>query len=166
MSVRARETTPSFNGSVYAIAHRGGVTYVGGEFTGATSAGRTYPRLRLAAFDSRSGALLPWAPAADDTVRALVATDDSVYAAGDFHRVDGLVRDSLARLHPGTGAVRSFRHDLTGTAYTLATGNVVTVEPGVYVPDAFGVRIEDLVVVGDDGPEVLSGFPKELTTVE
>ena len=48
---------------------------------------------------------------------------------------------------------------------TLTAGNVVTVEPGVYVPDAFGVRIEDLVVVGDDGPEVLSGFPKELTTV-
>jgi Xaa-Pro aminopeptidase len=49
---------------------------------------------------------------------------------------------------------------------TLAAGNVVTVEPGVYVPEAFGVRIEDLVVVGNDGPEVLSGFPKELTTVE
>jgi Xaa-Pro aminopeptidase len=49
---------------------------------------------------------------------------------------------------------------------TLAAGNVVTVEPGVYLPDAFGVRIEDLVVVGDDGPEILSGFPKELTTVE
>jgi Xaa-Pro aminopeptidase len=40
------------------------------------------------------------------------------------------------------------------------------VEPGVYVPDEFGVRIEDLVVVGDEGPEVLSGFPKELTTVD
>jgi Xaa-Pro aminopeptidase len=49
---------------------------------------------------------------------------------------------------------------------TLAAGNVVTVEPGVYVPGEFGVRIEDLVVVGDDGPEVLTGFPKELTTVE
>jgi Xaa-Pro aminopeptidase len=49
---------------------------------------------------------------------------------------------------------------------TLTAGNVVTVEPGVYLPDAFGVRIEDLVVVRDDGPEILSGFPKELTTVE
>jgi Xaa-Pro aminopeptidase len=49
---------------------------------------------------------------------------------------------------------------------TLSAGNVVTVEPGVYVPGEFGVRIEDLVVVGDDGPEILSGFPKELTTVE
>ena len=49
---------------------------------------------------------------------------------------------------------------------TLAAGNVVTVEPGVYLPGSFGVRVEDLVIVTDDGPEVLSGFPKELTEVE
>ena len=44
----------------------------------------------------------------------------------------------------------------------LRPGNVVTVEPGVYVPGEFGVRIEDLVVVDDDGCEVLSRFPKQL----
>ena len=44
----------------------------------------------------------------------------------------------------------------------LAAGNVVTVEPGVYLPGELGVRIEDLVVVRDGGPEVLTGFPKDL----
>ncbi|MGC9530108.1 MAG: M24 family metallopeptidase [Candidatus Bipolaricaulaceae bacterium] len=43
----------------------------------------------------------------------------------------------------------------------LEDGMVVTVEPGVYLPGQFGVRIEDLVVVRPDGCEILSGFPKE-----
>jgi Xaa-Pro aminopeptidase len=48
----------------------------------------------------------------------------------------------------------------------LREGNVVTVEPGVYVPGELGVRIEDLVVVEADGPRILSGLSKELTLVE
>jgi Xaa-Pro aminopeptidase len=42
----------------------------------------------------------------------------------------------------------------------LREGMVVTIEPGIYLPGRFGVRIEDLVVVRADGAEVLSGARK------
>lgn len=48
------------------------------------------------------------------------------------------------------------------SADVLAVGNVVTVEPGLYVPGVGGCRIEDLVVVTDGGCEILTGFTKEL----
>jgi Xaa-Pro aminopeptidase len=48
----------------------------------------------------------------------------------------------------------------------LAAGNVVTVEPGIYLPGELGVRIEDLVVVRDGAPQVLSAFTKELLTLD
>lgn len=47
----------------------------------------------------------------------------------------------------------------------LRSGQIVTVEPGVYLPGRFGVRIEDLVVVGDDGARVLTGLSKDLTVI-
>ncbi|MEK6756961.1 MAG: Xaa-Pro peptidase family protein [Bacteroidota bacterium] len=44
----------------------------------------------------------------------------------------------------------------------LQDGNVVTIEPGIYVPGVGGVRIEDDVVIRDNHPEVLTKSPKEL----
>ncbi len=44
---------------------------------------------------------------------------------------------------------------------TLETGMVATVEPGIYLTGVGGVRIEDDVIVGDDGCEVITAFPKE-----
>jgi Xaa-Pro aminopeptidase len=54
----------------------------------------------------------------------------------------------------------------TASDEPLRAGNVVTVEPGVYIPERLGVRIEDLAVVSDNGAERLTSLPKELTTVE
>jgi Xaa-Pro aminopeptidase len=48
---------------------------------------------------------------------------------------------------------------------TLVAGNVVSVEPGVYLPGDLGVRIEDLVVVTEGGCDILTGLPKDLRVV-
>lgn len=47
----------------------------------------------------------------------------------------------------------------------LLAGMVFTVEPGIYVPSVGGVRIEDDVLVTQDGVEILTSFPKQLTVI-
>lgn len=47
----------------------------------------------------------------------------------------------------------------------LKPGMVVTIEPGVYLPDWGGVRIEDDVLVTPDGAQVLTGVPRDLDSV-
>ena len=48
------------------------------------------------------------------------------------------------------------------SADVLAVGNLVTVEPGVYRPGKWGIRIEDQVVVTASGHEILTGYTKDL----
>ena len=50
----------------------------------------------------------------------------------------------------------------TKSGYTLHTGNVVTVEPGIYLPGECGVRIEDMALITEDGARNLTNCPKEL----
>jgi len=84
---------------------------------------------------------------------------DIISAAGHAeHFGHGLGHGVGLAVHEGP------RLAMTSTA-TLRAGNVVTVEPGVYVPRSHGVRIEDLVVVAPDGPRVLTPVPKGLTVV-
>lgn len=51
---------------------------------------------------------------------------------------------------------------ITSTSTTvLDVGMVFSIEPGIYLPGRFGIRLEDIVILRDDGPEVLSGLPRD-----
>ncbi|MBX9454621.1 MAG: aminopeptidase P family protein [Rhizobium sp.] len=47
----------------------------------------------------------------------------------------------------------------------LEEGMVFSIEPGIYLPGRFGIRLEEIVILREDGPEILSGLPRELHTV-
>jgi Xaa-Pro aminopeptidase len=95
--------------------------------------------------------------------------------------VTGVAADAAARdVIEGSAFAGAFGHGLghgigldvheaprlsTESPDTLAPGNVVTVEPGVYLPGRFGIRIEDDVIVTADGIENPVRFTKELVTV-
>jgi Xaa-Pro aminopeptidase len=55
---------------------------------------------------------------------------------------------------------------VAGNATPLASGNVFSVEPGIYLPGRFGLRVEDIVVATPDGPERLNQAPRDLAVVE
>lgn len=53
---------------------------------------------------------------------------------------------------------------LTATSEMLLDeGMVFSIEPGIYLPERFGIRLEEIVVLRADGPEILSGLPRDLT---
>ncbi len=55
---------------------------------------------------------------------------------------------------------------ITSTSETiLKPGMVFSIEPGIYIPDKFGVRLEEIVILRDDGPEILSKIPRELKVI-
>jgi Xaa-Pro aminopeptidase len=53
----------------------------------------------------------------------------------------------------------------TQSEHVLRKGMVVTIEPGVYIPHLWGVRIEDMVLVKENGCEVLTRMPKDFTVL-
>ena len=87
--------------------------------------------------------------------------------------VDKAARDTIAAAGYGDYFVHRTGHGMglegheppwiTATSdTTLAPGMVFSIEPGIYLPGRFGIRLEEIVVLHDDGPEILSGLPREL----
>jgi Xaa-Pro aminopeptidase len=112
----------------------------------------------------------------DTVLRAQQAALEAVRPGAEGRAVDAVARDLIGAAghgeHFGHGlghGVGLDVHEAPRLARTaegrLAAGNVVTVEPGIYVPGRGGARIEDLVVVTAEGREVLSSTTKELVTV-
>jgi Xaa-Pro aminopeptidase len=108
----------------------------------------------------------------DLVARAQLAGIEAVAPGRHGAEVDGAARDVIA----AAGHADRFGHGLGHgvgldiheaprlhriSEDTLAPGDVVTVEPGVYLPGHGGVRIEDCVLVTDSGAEVLGSAPKD-----
>jgi len=104
-----------------------------------------------------------------------------------YERLLKVQRDCIARVKPGVtlekidafahrciGASMVHRvghslgievHDVQPRPWTLQSGNVVTIEPGTYHKGRFGIRIEDDVLVANNGPAMLTRSSKELVVI-
>ncbi|MBK8756846.1 MAG: PKD domain-containing protein [Actinomycetales bacterium] len=131
---------PQVNGRIRAIAATNTTVYAGGNITSVGSTTRT----KFAAFNAADGALLPWAPTADNEVWSMVLTPDGskVVAGGQFPNANGAVANGMAAFDPvsGTrvtwlanntikdatnGAITSLKTDGTyiyGSGYSYGTG--------------------------------------------
>jgi Xaa-Pro aminopeptidase len=113
-----------------------------------------------------------------EEIYAITLRAQEAALAGLRPGLSGVAGDALAReVIAAAGHAAHFGHGLghgvgldiheaprlgpLSTTAALEAGMVVTVEPGIYLPDRGGVRIEDLVVLTENGVELLSQAPKE-----
>ena len=106
-------------------------------------------------------------------LRAQLAGLDALKSGMICKDVDKISRDVIAEagygerfghgLGHGVGVeIHEFPYLNPRCDAVLQPGNIVTVEPGIYIPDFCGVRIEDMALITNDGCENLTRYPKEL----
>lgn len=113
------------------------------------------------------------AEVADVVMQAVDEAIDSIEPGKTCEEIDAVARQVLARHGLDKYFIHSLGHGVgievheeprvsPGSKKKLREGMVITVEPGVYIPGQFGVRIEELVVVTKKGARRITRFPSRL----
>lgn len=108
--------------------------------------------------------------------RANEAGRAAVHPGARFCDIDKAARDVIAEAGYGEYFTHRLGHQIGLDEHEpgdvssvhdeeVQVGMCFSIEPGIYLPGEFGVRIEDLVCVTDDGCEVLNSYPRELTVL-
>ena len=109
-----------------------------------------------------------------EVVREANLAGEAAVAPGvPLREIDKAARDVIERAGYGEYFTHRLGHqiglldhepgDVSSTDELLAApGMCFSIEPGIYLPDRMGVRIEDLVIVTEDGCEVLNAYPKDM----
>jgi Xaa-Pro aminopeptidase len=115
-----------------------------------------------------------------DAYAALVAAQEAGVQAARVgtacERIDAAARRVLADAGFGDAFVHRTGHGIgmeahedpyvvAGNTTELLAGHAFSIEPGVYFPGRFGLRLEDIVVATDDGPRRLNDAPRDLAVV-
>lgn len=127
-------------------------------------------------------AVLGTPPEGYDQVHAIV--NSAVCAALEAARpgvpakqVDQAARDVITQAGYGAFFTHRTGHGLgteiheppfiTASSETvLDEGMVFSIEPGIYLPDRFGIRLEEIVILEADGPRILSGLPRDTVMID
>src|SRR5271165_6210047 len=104
--------------------------------------------------------------AAVDAVRPGVTAEEVDAAARDVLSEAGLAKYFVHRTGHGIGlSVHEEPYIVAGNALPLQAGMAFSVEPGIYFPGRWGARVEDIVVVTEDGALAVNNQPHELVVV-
>lgn len=142
-SAQVDGTPSTTNFTVHAILRADGIVYVAGSFTdivpiGQPVSGLHVPRNNLAAFDAHTGALLPWDPNANGTVRSLAIgpSGNTIFAGGDFTTVGGVSHQHVVAIpsarNANAGIPLAWNGRTNGSVYAIAVAGV-----RVYLGGAF-----------------------------
>lgn len=112
----------------------------------------------------------------ETVLKAQKAAEAAIRPGVPLQEIDQVARDIIAKAGYGKYFTHRLGHFIgrevhekgeVSSASPLAAepGMIFSIEPGIYIPNEVGVRIEDLVLVTEDGVEILNHYPKELQIV-